>query len=199
MPLPEGAHHSELSEGDLLTVGNAGMRHDRIKTRIFRKLLAWADNALEIHVFSETMFSLGPNTARIPDASVLLAAKSARLPDDDVPAPSGPDLAVKNNSKSESATDAEKKIDEYLSAGVQEVWQIYPAERIVRVRRRGSIRDYSASEILTSAVLNGFSAQVASFFTDLVKFMLNPTILREYGMRGRVVRRRDTMPSASPG
>ena len=113
MPLPEGAHHFELSEGELIIVENAGMRHESIKSRIVTALILWI-------------------------------------------------------AKSESATDAEKKVDEYLNAGVQEVWQIYPAEQIVRVRRPGSIKDYSAQDILTSVVLNGFSAQVASFFTDLI-------------------------------
>jgi len=71
------------------------------------------------------MFSLGEQTARIPDVAVLLGRKVTCLPDEDVPIPFAPDLAVKVVSVSETAADAEKKVGEYLAAGVREVWQVF--------------------------------------------------------------------------
>lgn len=56
------------------------------------------------------MFGLGEKTARIPGAAVLLAKRVALFPEEDLPIPFGPDLAVEVVSVSESARDAEKKL-----------------------------------------------------------------------------------------
>lgn len=47
---------------------------------------------------------------------------------------------------------------------MEEVWQVYPDERIVLVRRRGVTVDFTADQMLTSAVLLGFESLVESFF-----------------------------------
>ena len=166
MPPPENGRQYELSDGELIIVGSAGARHERIKSRVVTMLVLWqVKNALG-RVFSESMFTLGEQTARIPDAAVILTKKIAELPDADVPIPFSPDLAVEVISVSESARDAEKKVNEYLAAGTAEVWQVYPEERRVRVRRPSIIRDYETADILTSDVLKGFETRVERFFFD---------------------------------
>ena len=167
MPLPEGAHHFELSEGELITVGNAGARHERVKAKMVKALLKWAGDSRDVYVFSETMFSLGPNTARIPDVSIVLDLKAKQLPTDDVAIPFAPDLAAEIVSPFESASDAEKKVSEYLAAGVQEVWQVFPAQRLIRVHHSGSIRDFTENEKITSSLLSGFTEPVEQFFLNL--------------------------------
>ncbi len=164
MPPPPNGRAYELSEGELIAVGNAGARHERIKRRIVKLLIAWELKCNAGQVFSETMFALGERTARIPDAAVILERKISMLPNDDGPIPFGPDVAIEVISLSESARDAEKKVTEYLASGVAEVWQVYPNEQRVRVRRPGSIRDYEARDLLTSNVLPGFETKVETFF-----------------------------------
>ncbi len=164
LPVPEGVRHFELSDGELISVGNAGARHERIKSRIVRALLAWSLKHSVGEVYSESMFAFGEQTARIPDVAVLLAEKVAAMPDADVPIPFAPDLAVEVVSSSESAWAAEKKVHEYLSAGVREVWQVFPEERAVHVRGAGVVRVLESSDVLTSGVLDGFQTRVESFF-----------------------------------
>ncbi len=164
LPLPEGVRHFELSDGELIPVGTAGARHERIKSRVLRALLLWSSRQAKSEVYSESMFTLGEQTARIPDVAVILAEKVAAMPDADVPIPFAPDLAVEVVSSSESAWAAEKKVREYLSAGVREVWQVFPEDRAVHLRSAEGARIVEADGVLTSAVLDGFEVKVESFF-----------------------------------
>lgn len=164
IPAPPDGRAYELSEGELVLLANAGAKHERVKRRILRALFAWEMKFERGETFSETLFSLGEQTARIPDAAVLLSEKVARLPDDEVPIPFGPDLAIEVVSVSESARDAEKKVREYLAVGVREVWQVYPDERLVRVRHMGGSQDFEGDQLLHSEVLLDFEIAVNAFF-----------------------------------
>ena len=165
MPPPEVGKDYELSGGELITVGRAGARHERIKSKLVTVLCAYVAQHPELgEVYSESMFPLGPETARIPDVAFVGREKAVLIPDADVVIPVAPDLAAEVISESESAADAEKKVREYLAAGVTEVWQIYPAERLVRVRTAGGIRDLADDETLETPVLPGFRVAVKTLF-----------------------------------
>ena len=164
LPKPQDGKHYELSRGELIVVGNAGARHERVKRQILKLLFAYeAQNPIG-PVFSESQFTLADGGARIPDVAFVGNAKLAGLPDADVAIPFAPDLAIEIISGSETAAGAESKIQEYLSSGVQEAWQIYPNERRVRVRTRDAIRDYAGNESLETPVLPGFHLRVSDLF-----------------------------------
>jgi Uma2 family endonuclease len=126
LPQPANGRHYELSAGELIVVGNAGARHERVKQRILTALIVWASQHQPGSIFAESQFTLNDHTARIPDVAFAGPGKLALLPDADVPIPFAPDLAVEVISESESAADAETKVQEYLNSGVAEVWQVYP-------------------------------------------------------------------------
>ena len=163
-----GLTQTALRPADLMNMpvpeSGLGARHELIKSRILGILFAWSFRHGGGKVFSESMFSLGKQTARILDVAVILAETIAAMPDADVPIPFAPDLAVEVVSVSESAWAVEKKVREYLHAGVQEVWQVFPDERMVRVRRVGGTVDLEADDLLTSGVLEGFEVLVNRFF-----------------------------------
>lgn len=164
LPKPQDGKHYELSRGELIVVGNAGARHERVKRQILKLLFAYeAQNPIG-QVFSESQFTLADGGARIPDVAFVGNAKLAGLPDADIAIPFAPDLAIEIISGSETAAGAESKIQEYLASGVQEAWQIYPNERRVRVRTRDEIRDYSGNESLETPVLPGFHLRVNDLF-----------------------------------
>jgi Uma2 family endonuclease len=155
----------ELSEGALIVTGKAGVRHEMVKSRVVTRLCVYADRHPEIGmVFFESLFQLGPRTARMPDAAFLCAAKVALLPDADMVIPVAPDLAIEVISESETAASAETKVQEYLASGVQEVWQFYPRDRRVRVRLQNRLYDLAGDEVLETPVMPGFSVKVSSFF-----------------------------------
>jgi Uma2 family endonuclease len=61
-----------------------------------------------------------------------------------------------------------EKSDEYLAAGVEEVWVIDPKKNSVLILRSDAVpRTLSDSDVVTSPVLPGFASKVREFFEDL--------------------------------
>ena len=145
-------------------MGNPGWRHERIKSTQFLSLLIVY---LERHPIgsasSESQFTMAGGGARIPDVAFVSRSKLAPLLDEDIAIPFAPDLAIEIISNSEIAARAEKKVREYLASGVQEVWQVYPADRFVRVRTADGIRDLGEDQFLETPVLPGFQGYGAGF------------------------------------
>lgn len=129
----------ELSAGWLVHEPAPGPQHGRIQTRIARLL----DEHVERHdggaeagvVLSNTGFVLfrDPPTVRIPDVAFL---GLARIPPDAFSeglCHAAPDLVVEINSPSNTASDNQRKVTEYLDAGVRLVWIVDPPTRTVTV------------------------------------------------------------------
>lgn len=160
----DGVKAYELRDGELIPVGNAGGWHEIVKTKTLRKL----DRFVEAHalgwILSESMFTLGEDRARIPDVAFVRMEKWNNLPQENAPIPFAPDLAIEIVSESENAAEAETKVGDYLAAGVTEVWQMYPRERRIRIRREGEIRDVEGDQMVITSVLPGFSLAASEFF-----------------------------------
>ena len=160
---PDGAHY-ELSEGELLTVGRAGYLHEFVKANIHRLLNNWDADAERGRVFGESLFPTSEDTARQPDVAFIANDRVAGARLDNNLIPFVPNLAVEVISKSESAEDAERKVQQYLAAGVDEVWQVYPESRLVHARTPGGIRELREHQTIETPVLPGFTAAVSKFF-----------------------------------
>ncbi len=74
-----------------------------------------------------------------------------------------PDLAVEVRSKNDSAPVVQRKVDDYLTAGVQVVWVVDPAARTVTVHRRGEeAKVYRDTDTLTlEDIIPGFELLVS--------------------------------------
>ncbi|HTN01964.1 MAG TPA: Uma2 family endonuclease [Planctomycetaceae bacterium] len=80
----------------------------------------------------------------------------------------GPELAVEVKSPSESWKDLQAKINEYFTAGVQEIWVLEPEVRLLSVYRVDERpRTLSPEDSLTSPLLPEFVANVTEFFRDV--------------------------------
>ncbi len=106
------------------------------------------------------------NRVRKPDVSFIL---SGRLPDDRVPVghiPIAPDLAVEVVSPTDIQYDVDRKVDEYLEAGVGLVWVVNPDTRVIIIYRAdGSISGVRESgELDGEAAVPGFRCRVADLF-----------------------------------
>lgn len=161
---PAGVSGFELRDGELIPLGNAGSWHEIVKSATLTELALFARSQKLGKVLVESMFKLEEDRARIPDIAFIGNAKVSLLPEANVPIPFAPDLAIEILSESENAVDAETKVADYLAAGVTEVWQMYPRERRIRIRRTGSIRDVEASGLVETDLLPGFSCTASEFF-----------------------------------
>ena len=112
-------------------------------------------------------FPFDPNRVRKPDASYIAPGRFENdvLPEGHIRIP--PDLAVEVVSPNDLYIELEKKVDDYLRAGVRMVWVVSPEFRTVRVFR-DSIEHPTQfgpqDELSGEDVLPGFRCRVLEFF-----------------------------------
>ncbi len=106
-------------------------------------------------------FSDAPDKVRKPDASFVAKHK---LPDGPVDGHLRviPDLVVEVASPNDSLRDSDRKVEEYLAAGVRSVWLIDPNVRVVQVIRSNgtSQRLRDPDELSEPEILPGFACRV---------------------------------------
>ncbi len=105
---------------------------------------------------------------RIPRADAIFISHE-RMPEP----PAGhlqvaPELLVEVVSPGDNAGELERKVQEYLSAGVLRVWIAYPERKTVTIRRPdGSSTVLGAADVITGEeAAPGFAAPVAGFFPE---------------------------------
>jgi Uma2 family endonuclease len=109
-----------------------------------------------------------PDRVRFPDGSFIARG---RLPNDRPPPDHvriAPDLVVEVVSPNDLAEEVDRKIEDYLQAGVRLMWVVHPATRRVMVFHTGGIRRLAETDELTGEdVLAGFRCPVADLFAGL--------------------------------
>ena len=80
-----------------------------------------------------------------------------------------PDLVIEAVSPNDTAYEVEDKIAQWLGAGVQLVWVLYPETHRVQVHRAdGTVTKLQSEESLMGAdVVPGFQCQIAEVFQGL--------------------------------
>lgn len=131
MALPDDGNRYELVEGELVEMGQPGVRHGIISSRLHKLIANYADANDLGEAFLPMGFKLAPKTVRAPD--VAFVVKERALGDIDGAAPVPPDLAVEVVTPSDKLNAIEKKIKEYQKAGVALVWVIRPFSQVVEV------------------------------------------------------------------
>lgn len=107
-----------------------------------------------------------PQTLRAPDVAFLSNERLARVTDprrfSEVP----PDVAVEVRSPSEANVDLDRKVAQYLAAGVRAVWVVDPDTRSLTRHAPGEEpRSWSGSDaVVEEPVLPGFSCRLAELF-----------------------------------
>lgn len=137
--LPKVDKLYELVQGELITMPPAGYNHGAVGMTLGALLFAHVRiKNLGCVTGPDTGFMLArdPDTVRAPDVSFV---RRDRLPD---PLPvkyweGAPDLAVEVLSPSDSATEMDAKVQEYLDAGTTEVIVITPKLKLVKIFRHG--------------------------------------------------------------
>lgn len=144
----------------------AGAKHGEIGAKVTIKLGIYLENHPIGKLYSSnTTFQIGANE-RMPDIAFVSAA---RIPEEGTPATKWeipPDLAIEVISPNDVWDKVNRKVREYFSAGVQQVWLVsQEAEEVFVHDSPTQIRVVSADEDLTSEVLlPGFKCRVADFF-----------------------------------
>lgn len=163
-----GSRHQELVRGEVVEVMPPGGVHGIVAALVAAFLIQWNKQYAHGVVGVESGFVVdeGPDTVRGPDVYYV---RTERIPESG--APEGfwqvaPSLAVEVVSPSDTAEEIDIKVGEYLDAGTEAVWVVYPRSRRVIVHTPdGLARTYGGDAILESPeLLPGFSCLVSELF-----------------------------------
>jgi len=165
--LPSGPVKYELDNGRLVTMPPTGADHGDAQLRIGSALLALGDLRGGA-AFVETGVILWRNPDRVvgPDVSfVSKASLPVRL------SPEGyletiPDLVVEVVSKNDTRPFLQRKVDDYLKAGVRAVWVVDPATcKVAEHRPHAEVREFGRADTLTlDDIIPGFALDLRLVF-----------------------------------
>ena len=169
LALPDEKQY-ELTDGELVEKQPMGMEAGWVQLKIGRLIGDYCEEkGLGGWVQVEapiTCFPGDPNKMRRPDVSFI---RRGRLPGDRPPkgcASVAPDLAVEVVSPNDLQSEMDRKVQEYLQAGVRRVWVVNPDTRTARIHRPdGTILELREDNDLSGEdVLPDFRCPVRSLF-----------------------------------
>jgi Uma2 family endonuclease len=170
LSMPDDGYRYELVQGELRRMTPAGGEHGTITVNLAIIVGQFIKTQRLGAAFgAETGFKIGsnPDTVRAPDFAFV---RQERIPPGDFPQgfwPGAPDLAAEVISPSDTYTEVEEKVTDWLNAGSRLVWVINPRVRTVTVYTSlTTVNRLTASEELTGGdVLPGFSCRVIALFS----------------------------------
>ena len=155
----------ELLGGERIPVSSPTPEHQLILQRILVALVLYFDANPRLGMtLTDVEFALADNYRVRPDILVLMGERADSLDLAKIPVPGAPDLAVEIISPSERASDTHEKLQAYVRYGTREVWQVYPKSKSVVIHRAGGSSTLTADLSLSSALLPGFSLEIAALF-----------------------------------
>jgi Uma2 family endonuclease len=174
---------AEVVNGELIIqdrtamMGAAGFLHVTVIDNIYDLLKPFVKAGQLGYVLTDglTYILSGKNEqielARLPDLSFI---RKARIPTDfdpRLPFPGAPDLAVEVMSPGDSGEEVLTKVREYLQAGTEQVWVVYPTKKEVHQYRRETpetVRVYTGEDSMEADTLfPGSKLSVREFFVLL--------------------------------
>ncbi len=151
---------------------NLSGKSSRVAIRLSTRLDSHAETQrLGIVLDSETgyqIFPQEPRRIRKPDLSFI---RFGRLPNDEIPDGNmviPPDLAVEVISPNDEVVDLNKKVMEYLGAGVKLIWILYPETKSVWIIRPDGTANWLAGEgeLSGESVVPGFKVNISLLFQE---------------------------------
>jgi Uma2 family endonuclease len=167
--LPDGNLRRELVRGEMIEMTPAAAESGRVSMRIGSRVDTFVGaQGLGAVYTAEAGFVLSsdPDTVRAPDVAFVARERALAHRSTEGFFPGAPDLAVEVVSPTDSATDLQLKVTEYLEAGTQLVWVVCPATRQVAVYTPGMEVTIvtEGGTLLGGPVLPGLSIPVAEIF-----------------------------------
>jgi Uma2 family endonuclease len=157
----------EFDEGVVIEMAPAAFKHGTVQGTVIAALKSYADGAgSDLLVSVAAGFRLAPKVARIPDVCLVRRATFAAMKKIRGWYQGAPELSVEVVSPGDSATDIDRKIDQYLAAGGESVWLVYPETRHVMIYRRAgeALRLSCGQAIEEPGLLPGFHLAVEAIF-----------------------------------
>lgn len=172
--LPDGK--AELVRGELRLTPTRAVLHGRAATNLVVLLSIYVRQHRLGMVFGDSVgyeLTRFPLTVRVPDLSFVRADRlpHAGLDPRERVFRFAPDLAVEVLSPSETASELEEKLHDYIGAGASLIWIADPLRRtIMTIPVDAPVRWLSEGDVLEGgAVLPGFSCAIAEVFEGIAR------------------------------
>jgi Uma2 family endonuclease len=169
-PPPEGVLY-EIVDGRYEELPEMSVQAGIVAARLSRRLGVFADDLQLGEVVTEVLFGLTPGSRRKHRPDVAFVSykrwpKDRPSPTTD-PWPVVPELAVEVISPNDLAESVQEKVQEYLAAGVQLVWLIYPRLAwVVAYESIHRMRGFAiADDLEAEPVLSGFRLPMRELFS----------------------------------
>ena len=136
--MPDDSFRYELVRGELRKMAPAGHDHGRIAASVAARLYMHVTGGGLGRVYvAEAGFKLGsdPDHVRAPDAAFVRRERAEAARGTPGFFPGAPDVAVEVVSPSDSYTEVEEKVEDWLGAGTLAVIVVDPRRRTVKVHR----------------------------------------------------------------
>jgi Uma2 family endonuclease len=170
--LPCGKLQYELDNGRLMMMSPPADRHGEIQLRIGAELLLQGDKRGYGKSRTEASVILwrGPDRVVVPDVLFLAQELLPLRHSSEGYLETIPSLVVEVRSQNDSLPYLQRKIEDYLRAGVRQVWIADPGSRTITVHRADFLPvSLTDSETLTDALfplIPGLQIVVAEVFAD---------------------------------
>lgn len=169
-PEPANGALEELVDGKVITMPPPGAEHGFIALNIGAELRAFVKPRKLGWVTSNdsgTILKHDPDSVRGPDVAYYSIERVPALPQGYFEV--SPDLVVEVISPSDSASYVQKKVVQYLEAGVQLIWVVYPASRdVVVYHSLDRVQHLTEQQSLDGgSVLPGFTYRIAELFGEI--------------------------------
>lgn len=152
----------ELSaHGELIIMPPPGSKTGRRSLKINQRLANWADqDGTGVGFGTDTGFTLPNGAKRAPDASWITLERWGRIPQEQQEklAPICPDFVIELRSPSDSLSDVQEKMEEYIANGARLGWLLDPFENSATIYRPGQLpqRVENPAILTGDPVLRGF-------------------------------------------
>ncbi len=167
--LPDDGFRYELVRGEIVQTAPAGSNHGEIAMRLGWRLAKFVEeNGLGKVFAAETGFKItsNPDTVRAPDAAFVSRARVEQAGVAEGYWPGAPDLAVEVVSPSDTSTEVEEKVIDWLDAGTRMVIVVNPRKRSVSVYRGLAAKLLTENDTLGGEeIIPGWSVPVRDLFT----------------------------------
>ena len=169
LAMPDDGYRYELIEGELRRMSPAGDEHGRVGMELAIPLGSHVKkNKLGKLYLAETGFLLGtnPDTVRAPDIAFVRMERIKERPEVKGFRIGAPDLVVEVVSPSDTVSEVEEKVAEWLEGGARMVWIISPKLHTVTVYRSlTDIVTLTVKDTLSGGdVVPGFQMKVTEIF-----------------------------------
>lgn len=152
----------EIIDGEIVPMSPTGYRHGLIVMKVSHLLYAFVEeNQLGDVLADGVIYVLrtsehGIRDTRVPDVSFVRKGRLAEGFDTSEPFPGAPDLAIEIVSPSETAEILRDKIIDYLKAGSEQVWVMYPKTKEIHIYEgeySNTVKIYGENDVFEAPTL----------------------------------------------